>query len=325
VVATSNPPERQESRWIIDYWSPWLNPQHPKPALSGEIRYFVGNDEVDSSAPVEVGGKVIVPRSRCFISASVEDNPTLMASGYDQLLLNLTGDLSRLTGTFFDACEDDPYQVVPTKWVEAAQQRWTDRWGDTHPAAPPREILQDAIAGDVARGGKDESAIATRHGDFVFLWNFAGKETPDAAAFLSKFLPLRQGSSTEFIDVIGVGASVYDLLRLQGHHTIPINNSERSLMRDRSGQFGFANKRAELMWKFRELLDPTYGATLALPPVAQVLADLTAPRWRLTLQGILIESKIEIKKRLGRSPDSGDAIVMVSHLGLTYSSSFGTR
>jgi hypothetical protein len=33
-------------------------------------------------------------------------------------------------------------------------------------------------------------------------------------------------------------------------------------------------------------------------------------RWKLTARGIQIEDKKEIKKRLGRSPDDGDAIVM---------------
>ncbi|NJN87932.1 MAG: hypothetical protein HC881_18595 [Leptolyngbyaceae cyanobacterium SL_7_1] len=94
------------------------------------------------------------------------------------------------------------------------------------------------------------------------------------------------------------------------------------MYRDRSGQLGFANKRAESYWRLRELLDPAYGATLALPPDPKVLADLTAPRWKLTLQGILLESKDDIRGRLGRSPDLGDAIVMACNLGSSYSSVF---
>jgi hypothetical protein len=38
--------------------------------------------------------------------------------------------------------------------------------------------------------------------------------------------------------------------------------------------------------------------------------DLTAPHWRVMSGGkILIESKDEIRKRLGRSTDDGDAVV----------------
>jgi hypothetical protein len=43
---------------------------------------------------------------------------------------------------------------------------------------------------------------------------------------------------------------------------------------------------------------------------ASIKADLAAPRWELTARGIKIEDKADIKKRLGRSPDDGDAIVM---------------
>jgi hypothetical protein len=62
----------------------------------------------------------------------------------------------------------------------------------------------------------------------------------------------------------------------------------------------------------REELDPGQdgGSILALPPDASVKADLAAPRWELTARGIKIEDKDAIRKRLGRSPDEGDAIVM---------------
>jgi hypothetical protein len=60
----------------------------------------------------------------------------------------------------------------------------------------------------------------------------------------------------------------------------------------------------------RERLDPSYGATLALPPDDTLIGDLTAPHWKLTSGGkILIESKEQIKARLHRSTDAGDAAV----------------
>ena len=50
---------------------------------------------------------------------------------------------------------------------------------------------------------------------------------------------------------------------------------------------------------------------MCLPPGAQIKADLAAPTWELhQTRGIKVEDKAEIKKRLGRSPDDGDAIVM---------------
>ena len=63
------------------------------------------------------------------------------------------------------------------------------------------------------------------------------------------------------------------------------------------------------------MLDPIDGENIALPDDPEILADLTAPRWHMSLQGIQIEDKDEIIKRLGRSPDCGDAIAMVYFTG----------
>jgi hypothetical protein len=47
-----------------------------------------------------------------------------------------------------------------------------------------------------------------------------------------------------------------------------------------------------------------------LPPNNDYLVeDLTAPRWAQRTSGLAIEKKEEIRQRLGRSTDVGDAIV----------------
>ena len=74
------------------------------------------------------------------------------------------------------------------------------------------------------------------------------------------------------------------------------------------------NLRAELWWNLRELLDPNprvNPSPIALPPDDVLLADLTNVRYKFDSKGrIQLESKEEIKKRLGRSPDRGDAVVL---------------
>jgi hypothetical protein len=81
-------------------------------------------------------------------------------------------------------------------------------------------------------------------------------------------------------------------------------------MKDMSGELGFINKRAASWWRLRELLDPANKPTLALPPDDELTGDLTSPKWRITSTGkIQIEAKEEAKKRIGRSPDAGDAVV----------------
>ncbi len=54
------------------------------------------------------------------------------------------------------------------------------------------------------------------------------------------------------------------------------------------------------------------AAKAALPPDQRLFADLAAPRYRVTARGIQVEDKDQIKKRLGRSPDRGDAVVLAA-------------
>ena len=111
------------------------------------------------------------------------------------------------------------------------------------------------------------------------------------------------------IDVIGVGAAVFDTARARNLPAIGLNDAEASSARDRTGRLGFLNLRAEWWWHLREALDPEHGEDLALPPDRELLADLAAPRWRLGSRGIQIESKDDIRARIGRSPDKGDSLV----------------
>ena len=72
------------------------------------------------------------------------------------------------------------------------------------------------------------------------------------------------------------------------------------------------NKRAEYYWRMREALEPEHGDDVALPPGAEVVADLCAARYKLTTAGIQIEDKEAIKERIGRSPDVGEAILLAN-------------
>lgn len=318
VLATTNPPsDRQSGRWMKKRWSPWLDKKNPNPALSGEIRYFVrqpdGTEiEVETQCPVEVEGTKIVPTSRTFIRASVSDNPIMMAAGYNQTLLSLPEPLrSQLAFGDWDAGEvDEAYQVVPGNWIKAAQ----DRWGPT----PPKGIEQpDLIAIDVARGGDDQTVIAWRYGHWVDYRKIPGKQTPDGDSVASWVIDqlvlagIDPAGPPILVDVIGVGSSAYDSLKRLGFNAKAVNVATKSTWRDRSRKLGMVNLRAEYWWRVREDLEPSYESEIQLPPHPEVLGDLAAPHWKLVLKGIQIEKKEEIKKRIGRSPDVGDALVMV--------------
>jgi hypothetical protein len=81
---------------------------------------------------------------------------------------------------------------------------------------------------------------------------------------------------------------------------------------DVTGEFKFANTRSAAYWHLRELLDPVNGpGDIAIPRDEDLAADLTVPRWKVKLGGVIaVEPKDQVVKRLKRSPDCGDAVVM---------------
>lgn len=307
IVCTGNPPTDAEGEWVIRYWAPWLDDSHPRPALPGELRWYAvidGEDvEVEGPEPFEHKGETVTPKSRTFIPSSVDDNPFLASTGYKATLQALPEPLrsQMLKGDFLAGQEDDPWQVIPAAWVKAAQERWAPN----RPRGP-----MAALGVDPARGGRDETILMPRYGDwFGEVQAYSGGDTPDGPSVAALVVTALRDGAPAFVDVIGIGSSVYDHLRGNGVNVVAVNGSHSSTATDRSGRLRFVNKRAELWWRMREALDPAAEYPIALPPDARLRADLCAPRWRMTARGVQVESKEDIIKRLGRSPDRGDAAV----------------
>lgn len=202
--------------------------------------------------------------------------------------------------------EDATDTVIPLSWVVAAQDRWR-AWHDDGAEVRPLDVL----GVDVARGGADRTVFAPRHGHVVLdLVRVEGKDSADTMVTASRAGQLLHPGARAVVDVIGIGAGVHDRLVQLGHRSQPFNAGAGTQLVDSTGEFGFANKRAAAWWNLREHLDPARQPTLCLPPDDDLAADLTAPKWKLTTGGrILVEPKDEIRKRLGRSTDDGDAVV----------------
>ena len=323
-----NPPTSAEGRWIVDFFAPWLDRKHSDPAAPGELRYAAmlpadnGTSRdvwVDGPAQfVLVDGapcyafdpadhtpaEIITPRSRTFIPSRVTDNPHLYGTGYMSTLQALPEPLrsQMLNGDFHAGMEDDPWQVVPTAWVEAAMARWR-RPG----ILPP----MDSMGVDVARGGKDSTTIARRHGSwFDKSLKYPGAATPDGPTVSGLVIAAMRDAAPIHIDVIGVGASPYDFLVTAHQQIIGVNVAEASAAHDRSGRLSFANQRSEYWWKMREWLDPANNTGATLPDEPELLAELCAPRWSLRGPVIVVESRDEIVKRVGRSPDLASAYIL---------------
>jgi len=313
VICTGNPPTDPEGLWVIEYWAPWLDPDHSNPAKDGELRWFVqdANDmsmEVAGPGNYEIEGETLTARSRTFIRASLVDNPDLLETDYDAVLSALPSQLREAyrEGLFKRTLRDNPMQCIPAAWVKAAQDRWTDQ--------PPRGIPMNAIGVDPAQGGEDWNIIAPRYDRWWDkLVKIPGKDTPIGTDLLAPILEVRRDNAVVVIDAGGgYGSATYGKLE---ENNIPVyahkgstGSNERSICRF---LYEFANERTKVYWRFRELLDPTQpgGSQAMLPPDTRLFADLTAPLYKIKGNVVHLETKEDLVKRLGRSPDEGDAVV----------------
>jgi hypothetical protein len=210
---------------------------------------------------------------------------------------------NRVEGEFASSDEDS---VIPFEWVESAAERW-QAWKDSGEDPGPLTV----VGVDVARMGTDHTVIALRRGCIVTELRHSHHE--DTMATTGRVVGVLEANpgARAVVDVIGLGSGVVDRLREQGFkRTIAFNASSGTTRKDRSGELGFVNTRSAAWWWLREQLDPAFDPTLCLPPDDLLIGDLSAPRYSLTSTGrIQVESKDEIRKRLGRSTDSGDATV----------------
>lgn len=320
-VAAGNPPADAAGEWVLRHWAPWLDRQHPRPALPGELRWYAMLDgreiEREDGTAFRWHDQVLTPTSRTFIPARLVDNPLLMATGYETTLQALPEPLRSqlLNGDFFAGRLDDPAQAIPTEWVRLAQQRWRERGRPTYTAPDGRTLPAPltAVGVDVARGGDDKTCLARRYANwYAPVETHPGKSTPDGPAGARLVVAALAEGGYANIDVIGVGASVYDQVVQASATATGINFSSATSYRDRSGRLSFVNVRAAAYWALREALDPATGDDIALPDDPELLADLCAVRWMLRVRGVQMEDKDEVKRRIGRSPDKGDAVVLAS-------------
>ena len=119
------------------------------------------------------------------------------------------------------------------------------------------------------------------------------------------------------VDGIGVGAGAVNELKRLKHNVVSIISSEKPediYDKDELDEEGiklvekFENLRSQMWWQFKlDLEDPK--SDIALPDDNTLFADLMTPLFQLRKGKIVVQPKEEIRKKLGRSPNKGDAVV----------------
>lgn len=179
---------------------------------------------------------------------------------------------------------------------------------------------------DVARFGMDKTVIAPRRGGFVEqLVSWAKLDTNTTAERIVDSLSMNDWACIIKVDDTGVGGGVTDALRRMKREKGD-NDKERLRYRVVPIDFGsgttnplkFYNKRAEMYWNLRQMF---IDHKIALPKDQELANELASIQFKPFAgkdgQIIKIESKDDIRARLGKSPDKADALVLAFANGST--------
>lgn len=185
-------------------------------------------------------------------------------------------------------------QFISTADVEAAMGR-----------ADSAFLTPVVIGVDVARFGDDKSVIVVREGNRVrqdMIKTFQGHDTVSVAGHVGELIN-RVSPQAVFVDGVGVGAGVVDILKDRGFRINEVNAG--SSPRDTKKYY---NLRAEMWGNMRDWIASPRSA---LPQIQQLRDDLTGIEYGFSTDGqIRLEKKDDMKARGLASPDWGDALAL---------------
>lgn len=199
---------------------------------------------------------------------------------------------SRVLGQFPKSGTDT---LISPEWIKAAEAR----------DLSAKAKATGRLGVDVARTGTDESTIYRNRGGMVRL-EFAEAGMGDTMLLADEVynrIEPHKGKLPAVIDVIGLGAGVYDRCAQQGLNVVPFNASERAY-----NPIKFTNRRSEQWWEVRELFRT--GAVDIDPEDEDLVNQLGSIKWKVNPSGrVQVESKEDMAKRGVSSPDRGDALM----------------
>jgi len=201
----------------------------------------------------------------------------------------------RVVGRFPKTTDD---AVIGLGDVEDAQER------ELHASIATDRTI---VTCDVARFGGDETVIGQRVGPRVRIRHtYRGKPiTATAGRIMAVARETVPAATTIVIDDDGVGGGVTDILREKlvplGYTVVGFNANATAYQPD-----DYPNRRSELWFAMADALPH-----LDLDDDDQLAADLTSPIYDYDMHGRRkVEPKDDTKKRLGRSPDRADMVLL---------------
>ncbi|RTL14542.1 MAG: hypothetical protein EKK56_00875 [Flavobacteriaceae bacterium] len=161
------------------------------------------------------------------------------------------------------------------------------------------------IGVDPAAQGKDATAIIRRRGRKAYNLQYFHKLDPMQVVGKLVQIIIEEKPEKMFIDVGGLGAGIVSRLQELGYHETceAVNFGSRALDENK-----YINKRAE-MWSLMSLW--FQEPPVQIPDVDNLHADLVNIQCQPDSNNRLrLEPKDTARKRIGRSPDGGDALAL---------------
>lgn len=249
------------------------------------------------------------------IHGTLYDSPNYNPATFDQLAKNFGGPLSRdfrvMVSGEFPLSDIDG--LISREHISSAIENYS--------VVEPAQNVPVVWGLDPAGAGKDASVLCIRHDNKILKFEEWKGLDPTQLSYKVRDLyektPKPMRPAIVSVDATGLGHGVASNLKdfgLPVYSAIfagtPTRNPER-----------YNNVRSMLWWEMREWI---HSENVGIPNDPLLIADLATPTYDDTSGKIKLEEKKAIKKRLGRSPDFGDALALTFSVSKTrYASKYG--
>lgn len=192
--------------------------------------------------------------------------------------------------------------LIPADWVELAIEQKVS-------AGEKRGGL------DVARFGDDKTVYCSKNGGYARFHKTEHKDTMEVVGWARNIIDDEKPDKTA-VDTVGIGSGVFDRLNEAkvsvsdvnvGASPMPVGDfTEKDIKKK------FYNLKSQMLWALRDWFKPKDGKSdISIPNDPDLIKQLKEIRYNYdSAKRIKIESKEDMKKRIGKSPDELDALML---------------
>ena len=237
--------------------------------------------------------------NRAFIQALPGDNPHMLQSDIERLQRAFSWRPELIQAYLYGSWEqlEGADVVIPDEAIAKCVNAGL---------IPSKYDNRKVISCDVATFGDDETVIYAWEGRRIVDERIYGKKDTMITAGECVVMRKKHDATLIAVDSIGEGRGVVDRLNELKEPVMEIKGSEKAT------QGNYKNMRAQIWWEAGQIFK---NREISIPDDEYLRGDLSSPRYKIVSSSgtIQIEGKDEIKRRLGRSPDRADALVMGLH------------